>query len=272
MSFTEQPRTPREPFAALTALVVLGLLSSGCPQWTVIGNGVEATEARPLADFTEVSVGSFADSNIVLGSSFDVQITCDANLLQYFRSQVVGDVLIIDHAGGWDLRANIRGGCHVDVELQSLTKLSNAGSGIMKTDDVLFGVEAISNTGSGQVVVAGAVRPADHLEVTNTGSGRAEVRGVDVHDLRGSQEGSGSIFLAGAVREAVFVCDGSGQIDAEGLIAETVNVTLNGSGDVIVYATDRIEVVLIGSGDVIVHGFPQDRDVTISGSGTVVYQ
>ena len=273
MSFAVQLRTGRgHSSPVLASLFILALVLTGCPATLIHGNGEEATEWLQHTDFTEIEVGTFADTNVVLGSGFEVSITCDANLLQYFTSRVVGARLIIDHAQRYGLRPNIAGGCHIDIEVPLLTRLSNAGSGTMSTDDVIVGLVAVENLGSGQVLVAGAVRPFLELDVANTGSGRAEVNGVDVHDLRGSLDGSGTVFLAGGVRDAVFVSTSSGVIDAQALIAETVAVTLTGSGDVVVHATDGIVVVLRGSGDVIVHGSPPSRDVTINGSGSVVYE
>ncbi len=239
------------------------LLCSAC----VVGNGIEASEARAHSGFTGVAIGSFADTTITLADDFEVLITCDSDLLDFFLSRVENDVLIVRH----EQILGSRLACRIDIEMPELHSMRNEGSGDMHTDDLLVGIEAIANTGSGHLRVPGAELVGGAIDLDNTGSGSLDVRGLDADLLRASVTGSGNMTLAGVAPVADYLNSGSGTLDAADLLAEDVVITCSGSGDVLAFSSGVVEVLVTGSGDVVVYGSPIEAIETDTGSGTISY-
>src|SRR2546423_1926364 len=92
MTFTLRP----DRLAAGLLLVFLsrciGALSALPP---VPGSGVAKTEARTVADFTEVEVGSAVRLDLTVGPSRGVEVTADDNLVPHVITEVSGGRLKI---------------------------------------------------------------------------------------------------------------------------------------------------------------------------------
>ena len=79
---------------------------------------------------------------------------------------------------------------------------------------------------------------------------------------------SGDISAAGRAGKLAASVAGSGDIRADGLAADVVEVSIAGSGDVKVQADKTLQVNIAGSGDVVYGGNPTVRQ-SILGSGSV---
>jgi hypothetical protein len=101
-------------------------------------------------------------------------------------------------------------------------------------------------------------------------AGRAEVvaPNVDCDTFSVSVAGSGSFDLDGSCDVLDVDIAGSGNVDADGLLVERADVSITGSGDVVVNASDELDVSITGSGDVVYLGDPA-TDIDIQGSGVV---
>jgi hypothetical protein len=80
--------------------------------------------------------------------------------------------------------------------------------------------------------------------------------------------GVGTFDVGGACDRLELSISGRGDFDGEDLVVATASVSISGSGDAIVNATDALQVVINGSGDVEYVGEP-DTDVDINGAGDV---
>jgi hypothetical protein len=87
-------------------------------------------------------------------------------------------------------------------------------------------------------------------------------------DLRLAVSGSGDISASGTVDRLRAVVSGSGDLDLADLVARTATVSVSGSGDVHVHATESLDAVISGSGDVRYGGRPV-TSLQITGSGTI---
>ena len=65
---------------------------------------------------------------------------------------------------------------------------------------------------------------------------------------------------------------GSGDIDASDLIAQGVECSVAGSGDLEVYAVQGIHARVTGSGDIVVRGSPPVRDTRVARSGDIRFK
>jgi Putative auto-transporter adhesin, head GIN domain len=89
-----------------------------------------------------------------------------------------------------------------------------------------------------------------------SGSGDIDADGIKADALEVRSEGSSDITVAGTAGRLALDLTGSGDADLAGLAARDARVTVRGSGDVDVRADDRLEVDVDGSGDVRYHGAP----------------
>ena len=62
---------------------------------------------------------------------------------------------------------------------------------------------------------------------------------------------------------------GSGDVEVPNLKAEKAIININGSGDVSAYVTEDVDISIAGSGDVIIKGNPKKIKQKINGSGRV---
>lgn len=112
--------------------------------------------------------------------------------------------------------------------------------------------------------------PRPFREVLSEGSGNITLSNLDTEFLRIDLVGSSDIRVAGRAKRLDVVVCGSGDVDAEDLVAETADVSVNGSGDVSTNASDRCQVQIQGSGDVTVYGSPTQISSKVCGSGRVM--
>ena len=112
--------------------------------------------------------------------------------------------------------------------------------------------------------------------------GKTDLKGVAVNgsgdvDLQACNEagvslaiaGSGDIKIKGATKKLNASIVGSGDINAENLVAENGNINISGSGDAAVQVTGELNANIIGSGDIVYHGEPAKISKSIIGSGDI---
>jgi hypothetical protein len=63
--------------------------------------------------------------------------------------------------------------------------------------------------------------------------------------------------------------EGSGEVDAGALVAQRAAVSVSGSGDVVVHATESLDASIQGSGDIAYRGNPATVTRDVAGSGDV---
>lgn len=100
------------------------------------------------------------------------------------------------------------------------------------------------------------------------GSGNLKLAKLDADTVAVSLAGSGDFSARGRADKAGFNIDGSGDIDARGLQARTVAVRIAGSGDAVVCASEVLQVRIAGSGDVRYCGSPR-VEKQVKGTGDV---
>jgi Putative auto-transporter adhesin, head GIN domain len=99
-----------------------------------------------------------------------------------------------------------------------------------------------------------------------SGSGDVEADGIDADTFEVFSDGSADIELRGTVGRLALELDGSGDADLADLAAGDARVFVGGSGDAEVRAGERLDVAVDGSGDVRYHGDPELTQ-NVDGSG-----
>lgn len=126
---------------------------------------------------------------------------------------------------------------------------------------------AVKVSGSGKFIAEGKVQGKD-FNINVSGSGKCELKNLEVQDLEASISGSGKIILGGKGAASDFSISGSGSIDAKGIAVGDVDTNISGSGSMIVSPQNKLKARISGSGSIKYAGNPQ-VDIKVSGSGSV---
>jgi len=108
----------------------------------------------------------------------------------------------------------------------------------------------------------------DLRSLTVSGSGHVTASTLSAGKLNVTLSGSGGIILGGTADPQEIAISGSGQYDATGLASKVVTADISGSGHAVVKTSDMLDATISGSGSLTYIGNPT---VTrhISGSGSV---
>ena len=226
----------------LQVMVVTALLFSTSCLDCIEGDGNVIQKALTVSDFTRIKLNGDANITLTSDSGALFLIRGEKNILDEYRVEVEGQTLII---GSKHCLRN-----HEQVTLQIPYKQ----------------LESVIINGSGSVYANETVN-VPSLELKINGSGDFEIP-LEVQGLSGVISGSGDIVLKGSAKNADFTINGSGNIETPDLLTEQCKVTVNGSGDCNVWATQNLKVNVRGSGSVYYKGNPNIK-TDIKGSGSV---
>ncbi len=228
--------------ASIALLSLAGAVpgKAGC----VEGSGHVVTETRQTGSFEGVSSEGSMDVVITQGSTTEVRVEADDNILPLITTEVVGHVLKIKVKGKECFNSKHR--VIVHATSPTFTALTSSGSGdFTATTKITSGSLALASVGSGSMKL--------DLEAPN---------------LVTTLGGSGEIVVNGHAAQHTVTVSGSGSVSADGMKNESAVVVLNGSGNCRMDVSRNLMVTLNGSGNVLYHGAPQVQTV-INGSGRV---
>ena len=101
-----------------------------------------------------------------------------------------------------------------------------------------------------------------------SGSGSIDVKGLSTDRFSLDGSGSSEVGVEGRADEVDVSISGSGDYNGESLTSRRARVTVSGSADVVVNATEALDVQISGSGNVLYVGNPSVTE-RVSGSGSV---
>ena len=210
----------------------------------VSGDGPTHTETRNLTGFTGVESRGSIDLEVSQGD-YLVRVEADQNLLQYIETVVENGRLVVQFKDGISIG---------DYHTAKLYVRSPEFS-------------VIEARGSGNIKGNGSISNKNKMDVTVDGSGEMELS-VDCPTIITHTNGSGDINLRGETRNLEAGVGGSGNVLLSDLKAENVKVSIHGSGNVEVYASEMLDATISGSGNVSYKGSPKIT-TTVHGSGEV---
>ena len=267
-------------FSLLTFIAVLLLTVSTAMAKSNID---VATENRDLPAFSSIKLICSADLIITQGSTQQVIVKADSDIIQFLETRVEDGMLIVDVTKN---RLNNIHVLEIHITMPRLEKLVSAGSGDVKINEAFKSNDLqVKLNGSGDF---NARLNVSNLEMDINGSGDADfdgVKGSFVLSVRGSGDvaarglqletctlssvGSGDMELTGSCVDLIISQMGSGDINAYGLKAVNAIATNMGSGDLLITVAESLQAKLMGSGDLTYNGNPAKVKVTANGSGEV---
>ena len=212
----------------------------------ITGDGDMASENRNVSGFSGIEIAGPFDVYLSQGEQYSVRIEGDQNLLEYVETEQHGDMLEIGSRDGFNLRPRKS----IKVYITSPR------------------IETLEVAGSGSIVSQTRFTSSNRLKMVIAGSGDISLGEVDAPEVQGEIAGSGSISVKGTTKVFQSEIAGSGEIHAFGLLSETTDVEIAGSGDVEVFASKHLEVSIAGAGDVKYKGSPTVSQ-SKAGSGSV---
>jgi hypothetical protein len=288
------------------AVALLGTLT-GCYYFgpCIDGSGPVRSEIREITGFSGVNnTGSF---NVYVNRSdeYRVEVKAQENLIPIIETYLSGHTLIVQTKDGTCFRSDSPVEVYVSLpELEELTlsasgkliaesahtsmlECVNSGSGHLVIDTVVAHDFTAGNSGSGTITIGevtstevgyyqsgsgtidgGTLFSSTELKIRHSSSGRIRTTLIDGTLVDVVLSGSGKIDLFGVAATAKYTLNASGKIDALELMAEDVEATNTGSGNIYVYATDFLDAEITASGNIIYRGDPV-VNYRITGSGSL---
>ena len=230
----------------IIALVFLALLLINCSKGqVVVGSKNIITQEKQLSAYDRIEVlGSY---NVIFtdGEVGKIKIKAPDNILPFIQTEVSDGLLKI---GTGKNRHRVKQPIIIYVPVDSrLKQVDIKGSADIYSEKNL---------------------ETKALNVDIYGSGDVRLQ-VEASSLALKIDGSGDIRVGGKTDNLSININGSGDVEVPNLKAEKAAIIISGSGDVSAYVTEDVDISIAGSGDVIIKGNPKKIKQKINGSGRV---
>jgi len=202
----------------------------------------KAQTVRTPGDFTSLRVGGIIDVVLTQSDSNSIRITGTEEQAAKIITEVVDGVLKISQDGkfsGNDIK--------IYVNMKEIKNINVVGAADVK------GKEQIT---------------ADKISLNASGAGNINLK-IKSNEVVAEINGAGNITLDGTTDSINARISGAGDLKAFNLEAQKATVKVSGSGDAKVTAKEKIKASVSGAGDIVYKGDPADREVEISGAGSV---
>ena len=207
-------------------------------------SGVMTTQERALTSFSSVEFEGPFDITILQGNESTMSVTADEQIQPFITSEYADNgTLLIRIKKGYDLpnRSDIR----IQITAPSWKGISLSGSGDLRSSDTLTG---------------------DFLNIESNGSGEMDLL-LNYQSVTAELNGSPELSMKGSSNSLAITSNGSGEIDAMGLVCQSVSFLASGSTDAELYADSSLNVTVNGSGNVLYSGNASDVKSRMNGSG-----
>ncbi len=202
-----------------------------------------AQQTRAVGDFTGIKVGDAYNINITQSDVNSVKVTAQESTQAQIKTEVKDGILIISTEG------NIKDGADISISIsvKSLSSIDLSGASDIKSENQLI---------------------CDKLTITTNGAGDIHID-IKANDIKTDVSGAGDLTLKGTTQTLDATVSGAGDLKASSLEATKIIVKVSGAGDAKVNAIQSLTADVSGAGDIIYKGNPVDRNVNITGAGSV---
>lgn len=220
--------------------MIIAIATISCTE-TIKGNGNVIEVNRKVDDFSHVRISGAFEIELLKGSS-GLTVIADENLHDHIISRVENGMLEINSDGkllhGEELRLQITGKDFRALEILGAAQISTPET--VKTDAFLLDV-------------SGACEGLVNLKVKR----------LDIEIA-----GGGDMTLSGFADDCFIKISGAGEVNAEDLQTEIMDVEITGAGEVLANVATNLNVEITGAGEVKYLGNPEVMQ-HITGAGSV---
>lgn len=202
-----------------------------------------AQQTRHVENFSAISVHDLFSVVLKQDSVNSITIQGDSSSLPLIKTEVSGGKLSIF------TDKNIRNSDEIKiyVSAREIREIEVSGAATVKTENKI---------------------KSQNLALKATGAGDIKAD-LETETINLAASGSGDITLSGTTKTLAANVSGAGDIKAFNLLVDDANVKASGAGDLKLNVKSSIKADVSGAGSVIYRGDPQQRDVQISGAGSV---
>ncbi len=188
------------------AVVIATLFLTGCDIkfQGIQGSGVSKSETRTVAEFDQIEIDGVGTVNITFGETPSLQVTFDDNLLQYIKTEVVGETLKISLTES----TSSSSGPTFDIVMNKINSVEIDGAAKVNLLDAKLDNFELRVDGACTFVADGV---AESLDIDMSGAGR-----IDANELKAK---SVKISISGAAKADVYA-------------SETLDADISGAGRV----------------------------------------
>jgi len=201
-------------------------------------------ESRVTANFSSIDLSLHANAYVTWGPENTVAVVAAENLLDNISTHSNGNTLFIDNTQCLRTRTG-------DIEV------------FITTPDI----ESVTLSGSGNIYIDSYFE-SSYMELKVSGSGTINAPELYYDYIRTTISGSGDLNLAGITTNHNVSISGSGRVNAYDLLSARATVRISGSGDARLNVAQYIDASISGSGDLFYIGNPGLK-VSITGSGSI---
>jgi len=203
----------------------------------------QAQETRTLGEFTGIKVGDSFEVILSQSDANSVKTNATEGALAKIKTDVKDGILTISVDGEIKSDKDLI----VYINVKSLNSLDVTGSAEVKTANQLV---------------------CDKINIESSGAGDINID-IKATEIKTKISGAGDVTLKGSSTLLQADVSGAGDLKASDLEADKVVAKVSGAGDAKVNAKQSIDADVSGVGSVIYKGNPVDRNVLISGAGSV---
>jgi hypothetical protein len=256
---------------SLIAMLAITISQTSCTGDGICknGNGSIQTDTVSLSSFEGIVLEKSATVIVTQGSSQEITVTGDENVLEALDFRVENGQLILDLTGcffSYDLDVFI-----TVPDTQSISRLVVSGSGEILVQDSLAlakDFEAVVS-GSGEIRMT-AANEISYANILISGSGEMTLD-FNADSTTSKISGSGDLFLSGSSISHDMKITGSGDLEAFDFLTENTDIKVSGSGNADVWVEGGVlSAKITGSGDVRYTGVPTAVNSEITGSGSLI--
>jgi len=226
----------------LMMMMVLSLTSSCMLADGIKGIGNVVTAERPVGGFDGISVGGAFDVYLTQGSTEELKIEAESNLMEYIEAEVRGGTLYIKS----EKNLKPTKGLKLYITLKDLKSLDVSGACDLLTKSTL---------------------KLNDLDMDVSGAADVNMDLV-LNNLEADFSGASDIQLSGTAGEMRMDISGAGELDALEFEAEKVKLDVSGAATAKVNAKTHLDVDVSGAATVKYKGNPQVNS-EVSGAGSV---
>ena len=225
------------------ATIIASMLLPGCwehghhhsptaPPDVIVGSGRIVPQQRPISGVHGLRLIGVGDVDIRQGSSENLVVEAEDNLLEFLTTEVIGGVLVISQDPDVSIQATRRIIYHLDITTLERTEVVGTGN---LTCHALQG---------------------NRLEIDTIGVGRVDFFNLSLDELQIDLAGVGNIRMSGATRNQRVNITGVGAYEARELDSSSAWINLLSVGSATVRVRDRLAANVIGTGCIYYVGNP----------------
>lgn len=227
---------------ALCSLLFVMMLAACSGSKSIVGSGVLIDDQRALTTFDQVVVDVPVNVDIRYGSTQQVNVYAQGQVLPVLQTNVKGETLTISMSE----KAQMDGATNVKIMLPALKSVTHNSQGDISIMDF----------------------KGDKLALTHSGQGNLTVRDITYEDVKVKHSGQGDVTLSGTSEDLEVDGDGAGNVNASRLMVKDAKVTNKGAGDISVTVENDLKAAIKGAGNINYKGDPK-VDLSDDGAGSL---